>query len=126
MTDISETLITMLHTDPETFADGPSDSQIIEGNPDLRKSGKQTLSKGEREGFLEMWRVARVQDEFVNLPPEELERIVSDYDLQAEELRITEARIFDMRFLANAARSRLAQASTSVVQLQAVEQVKEL
>lgn len=110
----TEALLSMLHTDPETIAGVPSDLEIIESNPDLKKSGRQSLTPGERQGFLEMWRMGAVQAQIGNLPTDELEAVVAEYDAQAEEFRAQEAHIFDMRFLANAARNRLSQASQQV------------
>lgn len=127
MTDSTptEALITALHTDPELFVDVPSDTQIIEGNPELKKSGRQTLTPGERQGFLEMWRVSKVQAMVADLEVDELQEIVTEYEEQADEFRAIESRIFDMRFLANAARSRLSQ-TTSPIQAPIIQEVREV
>ena len=126
MSDITESLVTMLHTDPEVFEDVPSDSEIIESNPDLKKSGRESLTPGERQGFLEMWRMGRFQTEIATMSPADLEQVVTDYDTQADEFRALQERIFDIRFIANAARSQLMQQGSPSREVLIIQDVKEI
>ena len=110
----------------EVFEDVPSDSEIIESNPDLKKSGRESLTPGERQGFLEMWRMGRVQTEIATMSPADLEQVVTDYDTQADEFRALQERIFDIRFIANAARSQLMQQGSPSREVLIIQDVKEI
>ncbi|HVX24372.1 MAG TPA: hypothetical protein VG992_03475 [Candidatus Saccharimonadales bacterium] len=99
-----ETVIAMLHTDPETIPGVPTNEEIIEAHQDQKKLGMTSLSAGERQGFLEMWRFGQVRDYIVDLDTASLTSIVQDSSVELESIDPTDSRVRDLRFVYGAAR----------------------
>lgn len=97
MAMITDSLIGMMHTDPEEMDRVPTNTQIIDANPDLKKSGITDLTAGERQGFLEMWRIGAITETIGALADAELAEVVEDYDSRADTFRDTDKAFFELR-----------------------------
>jgi hypothetical protein len=103
----TERYIEMLHVDPETFPDVPTNEDIIRGDATL-ESLQRPLTDKERTGFLEMWRTSKVREEIASATDDDLEQIVDECGSVLEELTGVEREIFDRRLIMSEAQNILA------------------